>query len=252
MFWKKELISRRERIYNSLHVDESSGKIPILVRLISFLIIFSVIIAIIGTDKQISKQYESELYAIDFAIFILLFLELFTRYLTCGTDSRYTGFKGHLRYIILPHNVIDLIVLVPFLLGLFIDDLLILRISRLLRIFVLAKLPSVRRGIRRLVQAAYHIKDELIVSFGVMGLVTILASTLLYFAERDIQPEVFGSIPQSLWWGIISLTTVGYGDAFPVTAIGKIIASIFSLLAVALVAIPTGLLASAFSKDSNK
>ena len=88
-----------------------------------------------------------------------------------------------------------------------------------------------------------------LISFSGMALVTLLASTILYFLERDIQPDAFGSIPKALWWGVISLTTVGYGDAYPITPIGKIIASLFSLLAVALVAIPTGLLASAFSRE---
>ncbi len=82
-----------------------------------------------------------------------------------------------------------------------------------------------------------------------MFLLLLMASSLMYFAERDAQPDAFGSIPDAMWWGISTVTTVGYGDIYPVTLVGRLVASVVAVLGIGLFAIPTGILGAAFADE---
>ncbi len=90
---------------------------------------------------------------------------------------------------------------------------------------------------------------DLTVSFFALFILLILASSLMYFVEHEAQPEVFSSIPSAMWWGVITLTTVGYGDVYPVTALGRFIGAIIAILGIGMFALPAGILASGFAKQ---
>jgi voltage-gated potassium channel len=90
-------------------------------------------------------------------------------------------------------------------------------------------------------------KDELIVTAGLAVAVVLFGATALYWAEGVVQPDKFGSIPRSIWWAVVTLTTIGYGDAYPVTALGKVLAAMVAIAGIALIAMPTGILAASFS-----
>ncbi|SFJ12881.1 potassium channel family protein [Albimonas pacifica] len=122
-----------------------------------------------------------------------------------------------------------------------------LRLLRLLRVFVSGSDTAMARAAREVTRAVHERRLELAVSFTVAGLVLMAASIAMYVAERAVQPEVFGSIPRAMWWSVVTLTTVGYGDATPVTAAGRVIAGLTALFSVALVALPAGIMAAAFS-----
>ena len=96
--------------------------------------------------------------------------------------------------------------------------------------------------------AVYERRHELLLTIGIAGFVLLLASTLMFWAEADAQPDKFGSIPRSMWWCIITLTTVGYGDTFPVTILGKMLSGLVAVAGIGLIAMPTGILAAAFSE----
>lgn len=93
---------------------------------------------------------------------------------------------------------------------------------------------------------------ELLLSVGVAGLLLLLSSAFLYAVEAAAQPEAFGSVPRALWWSIATLTTVGYGDVTPITALGKLFAGITAVAGIGLIAMPTGILAAAFSDAFQK
>ena len=93
---------------------------------------------------------------------------------------------------------------------------------------------------------------DLAVAFFILFIVLIFASSLMYHAEHEAQPEAFSSIPASMWWGVITLTTIGYGDVYPVTLTGKVIGSGVAILGIAVYAIPTGIMASAFTEELRK
>ncbi|TCD05483.1 two pore domain potassium channel family protein [Erythrobacteraceae bacterium CFH 75059] len=94
--------------------------------------------------------------------------------------------------------------------------------------------------------------SHLWVTLFITGLFLILSATLMFWIEGDGQPEAFGSIPRAMWWAAVTMTTVGYGDVVPLTAIGKLFGGLISISGIALIAIPTGILASAFSDEMSK
>ncbi|MDF2234533.1 potassium channel family protein [Albimonas sp. CAU 1670] len=122
-----------------------------------------------------------------------------------------------------------------------------LRLLRLLRVFISGSDTAMARAAREVLRAVRERRMELTVSATVAGLVLMAASIAMYLAEKDVQPEVFGSIPRAMWWSVVTLTTVGYGDATPVTAAGRVIAGLTALFSIALVALPAGIMAAAFS-----
>lgn len=95
-------------------------------------------------------------------------------------------------------------------------------------------------------------KEELFVTLMFVIIVLVIISTLMFYVEQDAQPEAFSSIPKAIWWGVVTLTTVGYGDVYPVTVYGKILGGIITLLSVGLIALPSGILASAYTQQIQK
>ena len=144
-------------------------------------------------------------------------------------------------------GLVDLLAILPFYLALGVD-LRSIRIVRLLRLFRLLKITRYSEAIRRLGMAFQIVREELIL-FGSAALILLYVSAVgIYFFERDAQPDQFASIFHSLWWAMITLTTVGYGDVYPVTVGGRVFTFVILILGLGVVAVPTGLLASALSQ----
>ncbi|WP_299927644.1 ion transporter [uncultured Pelagimonas sp.] len=156
---------------------------------------------------------------------------------------RFWSAENRLGYIFSFWGLIDLLSILPALLFL-LPDSTVLRTLRLMRIFRLLKLLRMRRAILRLEHAISSNREEMLL-FGVLAaIVLFLAAVGIYHFEKDAQPEIFGSIPQSAWWAIATLTTVGYGDVYPVTTGGRVFTAITLLIGLGIVAIPAGLITS--------
>ena len=151
-----------------------------------------------------------------------------------------------------PMALIDLLAILPFYLPFAGIDLRFIRIFRLFRIFRLLKISRYINAAEMIRNVIVNKKEELLISLFAISVILLVVSSFMYFVEGDIQPQAFGSIPKSLWWGVITMTTVGYGDVYPVTTVGKILGSIVAMLCVGIVALPTGLLASGFSDEIKK
>ena len=123
-----------------------------------------------------------------------------------------------------------------------------LRFVRALRIFRLLKFSRYSNSINTLLIVLWDQRKSLGAAFFILFIVLIISSSGMYIVEKDIQPDKFGSIPQSMWWSIVTLTTVGYGDVYPVTSMGKFFGSIIIILGIGTVALPSGILASAFTE----
>lgn len=152
------------------------------------------------------------------------------------------------KYITSFYGVIDLIAFLPALILPLFNVSLLLRLLRMLRLLQLLKIRSLTRGLNRVMKAIEDSKSELVVTLLMSTLLIFIGAVLMYFVEGKVQPEEFGSIPRSLWWSIATLTTVGYGDVYPITAAGRLLASVIALVGIAAVAMPSGILAAAFMK----
>ena len=152
-----------------------------------------------------------------------------------------------LRYIFSFYGIIDLLAILPFYLkGAY--DFRALRAFRILRIFQALKLIRYNKALNRIHIAAKIVREEMILFLIVTCIFIFLASAGIYFFENKAQPDVFTSVLQSGWWAIVTLTTVGYGDVYPITMGGKIFTFFILLIGVGIVTVPAGLVASALSK----
>lgn len=150
-------------------------------------------------------------------------------------------------YIFSFYGIIDFLAVLPFFVGVAID-LRSLRAFRIFRIFRAFKLIRYNQALNRFHVAAKLVKEEVILFLMVTGIFLFLASAGIYYFENTAQPKVFSSIFSSAWWAIVTLTTVGYGDVYPITVGGKIFTFFILMLGVGIVTIPAGLVASALTK----
>ncbi len=154
------------------------------------------------------------------------------------------------RYMFSFYGLIDLVAILPFYVSLGID-LRALRAVRFFRLFQMFKLMRYSNAVKRYMRALRDIREELIVFTFWAFMVLFFASVGIYYFEGDSQPEAFGSIFHCMWWAIVTLTTVGYGDVYPVTVGGKLFTAVILLVGLGFVAVPTGLFASALTKESS-
>jgi voltage-gated potassium channel len=154
--------------------------------------------------------------------------------------------ENRAKFVFSFYGIVDLLAILPFYLASAVD-LRTLRLLRMFRLIRILKLVRYHEAIRRLGKAFYMAKEELII-FTLATLIFIFLSAVgIYYFEHAAQPDVYRSIFDSLWWAVTSLTTVGYGDMYPVTAGGKIFSFFVLMLGLGLVAVPTGIMAAALS-----
>ncbi len=218
------------------------------------LIILNVLAVIFETVHGLAVRF-----GVFFSMFEMFSVAIFTveyvsRLWACTEDDRFRGvFVGRVRFAFTLLAVIDLLAILPFYLPMFIPiDLRFLRALRLVRIFRMFKLTRYSESMRLLGRVIRNAREELFITVFVGGILLVLAASLMYFAERGAQPEVFSSIPAALWWGVATLTTVGYGDIFPVTVLGKILAAVMAILSIGIFALPTGIISSEFVREFTK
>lgn len=207
---------------------------------IQFLIIVSLILLVVETEPTLTSQQLYWLHFIDKVIVIIFTVEYAIRVWLDGKN-----------FALSFHGVIDLLAIAPYYLSLGVgyQSIRVFRLFRLLRLLKLARYTS---ALDRIILALKSIKAELAV-FSVINICFIyLAAVLIYHAEHAVQPETFGSISDSLWWAAVTFTTIGYGDAYPVTAVGRIATSILAFVGLGIVAIPTGLISSALTNINQK
>jgi voltage-gated potassium channel len=243
----------RQRLFRQFDVEAwtQPGLSPANI-FISAVVVISVVSVIIETENSIRNIF-SEFFYVTNLIFLAIFtVEYAIRFWVAGERPEFLGISGRVRFIISVPSLIDLIAIVTFLIGIGGSDVFLFRILRLLRILKLARLGPVSRALKGLVTAIMERRYELVVTAGLAMFVLVISATIMYFVERAAQPEAFGSIPRALWWAIATFTTVGYGDVYPITVIGKLFASIAALSAIGLIAMPTGIFAAAFSDAFQK
>ncbi|MBD79989.1 MAG: voltage-gated potassium channel [Crocinitomicaceae bacterium] len=152
-----------------------------------------------------------------------------------------------LAYVFSFYGIIDLLAILPFFVGTSLD-LRTLRIFRVFRIFRSLKIIRYNKALNRFRLAFKLVKEEMVLFFIVTAILIFLSASGIYFFENEAQPEAFTSVFHSLWWAVVTLTTVGYGDVYPITLGGRIFTFFVLIVGVGIVTVPAGLIASALSK----
>ena len=217
------------------------------------IVIIAVILANMGAVVLESFEGLYERYAGWFAALELVSVALFTvelalRLWTCDLlRPGRTWPVAVMRFLVSPVGLIDLLAIVPFYLPLLIPvDLRVVRILRLVRFLRLLKLTRYTRSVSAIAAVVRERRHELLVAVFLTSLLLMVASTLMYYLESKVQPDAFPNIIASLWWAVATLTTIGYGDVFPVTGLGRLLSGIIAVLGIGLVALPTAIISSGF------
>jgi len=215
------------------------------------LILLNVLAMMLETMDSFYKEWQGFFLAFELFSVALFAVEYLLRIWVADLTPKYQQpFKGRMRYMLSPLALVDLISFLPSLLLLSGMDLRFLRVLRLFRVVRLLHIPRYNQAMHAIWNAARSKRAEFVIAGTIMFVLLIICSSLAYFAEHDAQPQAFSSIPASLWWGIMTMTTVGYGDVYPITTMGKIIASFFAALGIGFFALPSAILASALIEQS--
>lgn len=242
----------KEAIYKEVDVQARTNGVSRFNQIICAIIIFAVINAILETEQPLVDRHERLFEVIEWGLFVIFAIEYFLRLYVAPLNPQFAGRYGRLRYVFSIWSIIDLLALLPFLLTAFGSTSFYLRAARLLRILRVARLGRFTAAWSVLGQAIGKRRYELMLGGLVALLLLLVSSTFLYIFEADDQPAAFGSIPRALWWSVATLTTVGYGDVTPMSAAGRFFASLTAVAGIGLVAMPTGILAAAFSDAFQK
>ena len=238
----------RKKAYDILEArDPSTRSAGLVTGAIQILIVLNVFAVILESVPSIEIVYGHALSMFEI-MSVLCFTAEYIFRVWCTIDSDDPRFMhpvwGRLRYMITPFAVIDLLVLLPAYVGFFGGaDLRTLRVVRLLR---LLKLMRYSKSLSLLVEAMREEARAVGATAFILSILLITAASLAYLFEHPSQPDAFSSIPQAMWWAIVTMTTVGYGDITPVTIPGKVVAAVVSIIGIGMVALPAGLIAAGF------
>jgi voltage-gated potassium channel len=243
------LQSLKQGVFRQVDPSARAEGLSLTNRIVVVLIIAAVGAAMLETEPLISGGRERLFRTLELVFGITFLLEYLARLWVADLNPDFAGSRWpRLKFITSPSAIIDLVAIIPAMLAMAAGGALALRFVRFFRLLRLAKLGRFSRAWRELAAAVKARGEELLIAFSLAAFVMVVASTLLYWAEADAQPEQFGSIPRAMWWAIVTLTTVGYGDAFPVTVLGKIFSGLVLIAAIGVIALPTGIFAGAMSE----
>lgn len=213
---------------------------------IQFLIVLSLVSISLESVSSLNENYQQVFRSIEIFTIAVFTVEYILR--TYAAENKR-------KFIFSWYGVIDILAIIPFYFTLLFAanvDLRVLRAFRLLRLFRIFKVVKYNKSIDRLLKAIHSIKTELVMFLIVTIITLFISASIIYMAEYDAQPDKFSSVFHSLWWAVTTLTTVGYGDMYPVTVLGKIFSFIILMLGLGIVAVPTGLISSALVQQKSE
>jgi voltage-gated potassium channel len=255
------MVSRFRRVARFRHVlygilDQGSG-VGGLSAIVNWtligLIVLTLIATVLESVPRLAAQYGEAFAAIEFAALVTFSIEYGARLWTAIEHPRWRRFgaiRSRLRVAASPAGLIDLAAVLPFWLPLFVAaDFKALLVLRLIRFF---KLTRYSPAMRSLLEALYTERRALVGCFVILCGATLIAAALMHLAEGAVQPDKFGTIPDAMWWAIVTLGTVGYGDAVPITTAGRLVAGLTIFVGLLMVALPVGIVATAFANEVHR
>lgn len=205
---------------------------------IQALIVLSLVCFCVETLPDLSLPWQQVLYVIEVVTVLIFSAEYLLRLI--AADNK-------VRFVFSFYGLIDLVAILPFYVSTRVD-LRSIRVFRMLRLFRMFKLLRYGRAVQRFTDAFMDIREELVVFIAAAMLAVYVSSVGIYYFECEAQPEEFGSVFHCMWWAVVTLTTVGYGDVYPITVGGRIFTSIILFIGLGLIAVPSGLFASTLAK----
>jgi voltage-gated potassium channel len=213
------------------------------------LILLNTAALVLESFPDLSARYEHEFYVLEAFSVVIFTFEYILRLWTANLHPRYAApLTGRLRYALTPLAVIDFLAILPFYLPFIGVDLRIVRILRVLRLLRLFKVTRYVQALSMIRYVLRNKREELYLSLIFTTMILLITSSLMYFVENEAQPQNFASIPETMWWGIATLTTVGYGDVYPITPLGRFLGGVIAIIGIGLFALPTSILASGFAE----
>ena len=238
-------------LYENFHFGLEDKDFTLIEKIIFFLIILNCVFVIVESEKLIYLQYSQFFDLAKFFFGIIFLIEYICRLIAVDQIDKFKGLSGKIKYIFTLPALIDLIALVPlFLIG--VNEGFLVRLLRAIRIFSILRFGRFSESVDFILHAIYDRRHELIFSLLLTLSLMLLSATVLYVAEGDLQDEAFGSILRALWFSSAALLSTGYGDYTPITFIGRFAAVCTALFGIGAVALPAGILASAFTERKRK
>ncbi|HVI53269.1 MAG TPA: ion transporter [Candidatus Sulfotelmatobacter sp.] len=241
----------RRRTY---HMLGGEGHDETVVKILDYalvtLICINCVFSILESVEHLSIMHGHIFRAFDKFSVIVFSIEYLLRVWTAVEmdDTRFHHpLMGRLRYLFTPMAIVDLIAIAPFYLGIFFEvDLRAMRVLRLLRVFKLTRYSQAMTIMIAVLRQEARAIGALLFVFVV---ILTFVSSLMYLLEHLAQPRVFADIPSAMWWAVVTMTTLGYGDMVPVTPLGRVIGACTAVIGVGMIALPAGVLASGFSEQ---
>ena len=225
-------MTRRKKIANS--IDDGGLGIVVVVVIVLYLINLTL------ETVPYLKTHEGIFESLEIGFTIIFTIELIIRLAV---------YERPIKYLFSVFGVIDVLSILPSLVG---ANSLALRVLRLFRVFKLFRSRRMVRAIDEIKAAIWDIRSDLVL-FGFVVLILLYLSAVgIYMFEHEAQPDKFSSIPASMWWAVATLTTVGYGDVYPITLGGRVFTAVVTLLGIGIIAIPTSLVTNALSKAKKR
>ncbi|MCL2036675.1 MAG: ion transporter [Oscillospiraceae bacterium] len=250
----KKPVTFKRRIFQIIqpHKRRDTASIIFDWLIISF-ILLNFLIIVLGSTVN-SPQALRIFYVVETVFLAIFTLEYFLRLWTANVIyKQYSPFKAALRHAFTFTMIVDFLAIMPFYLQLVVDiDAGVFIVFRLFRVFMFLNAKGYRRILSEIEQVFKKKSSQLLSAMSLIIILMIISSSLMYVCEKNAQPDVFKNVLSGLWWSVTTLTTIGYGDIHPVTIWGKLLGSVFALLSIAIIAIPTGIISSGFVEIAYK
>lgn len=242
----------KQRVFEIISPSDDGDRVSFVFDCLIFsLIILSILSIILQSFDSLAKRFDTVFFiieAVSVAVFTVEYIaRLWTAPLAFAESKR-----PRIRYIFSGMAIIDLVAILPFYLPFIGVDLRFLRMFRMFRLLRVLKLGRYLQSLKTIASVIKETSSQLITALVCCMALLLFSAILLYSTENQVQPEAFPNVIESLWWAVCTLTTVGYGDVFPITALGKLCASIISVVGIGVIAIPTGIISAGFIRVVEK
>lgn len=249
------LTKMRRKVFNIIQLNEQSDRRNKVFDLfILILIIINTSLIIIETFDGVASELKNIFHYIEIFTVIVFTIEYLLRIWTANyLYPNKKPFIARIKFVFSPMAILDLLAILPFFIPfIFPSSFLVLRTLRVLRLFRLFKINRYSSALSMLARVFKKKSPQLVTSMLVLFILIMISSVLMYEIEHQVQPEVFQNALSTLWWSVVTLTSVGYGDYVPITMAGRLLGGTVSLLGVALIALPTGILSAGLIDDMSE